>query len=189
LAATLLFNTPSLINGGVASMKKHWTQRLKEEMRKVEKEKENYKELYLRTRADFDNYKKKIESDWKKLTEFATERLVFELLPVLDNFKRALNAMEGSKDREAIMKGVKMIYEQLLSVLEKEGLKPFSSVGEKFDPRLHEAVHIVDSKNHPPGTIVEEFEGGYFFKEKVLRPAKVSVAKEPQGEESRKGGM
>ncbi len=162
------------------SQRKHWIARLKEDFEILKKELENYKDLYLRTRADFENYRKRMEEDWKKTVDYASERLVFELLPVLDNLKRALESAEKTKDADSLIKGVRMIYEQLLSILQKEGLRPFSAKGENFDPRIHEAISIVETDELPPGTIVEELEGGYFFKEKLLRPAKVSVAKEPQ---------
>lgn len=172
--------------------KKHWTKKLREELERVKKEREEYKELYLRTLADFDNYKKRIETEWRKTVDYSNERLIYELLPVLDNFKRALEASKDTEDIEPLRKGVEMIYKQLLSILEKEGLRSFETLGLKFDPRIHEAVASVETKDVLPGTVVEELERGYFFKEKLLRPAKVSVSKEPSGapsEESKKGGM
>jgi len=172
--------------------KKHWTKKMREELERVKKEKEEYRELYLRTLADFDNYKKKMESEWRKTVDYSTERLIYELLPVLDNFKRAIEASENTQDVESLKKGIEMIYKQLIDILEKEGLKSFETIGLKFDPRIHEAVATVETKDVLPGTVVEELETGYFFKEKLLRPAKVSVSQEPSGaprEESKKGGM
>ncbi len=172
-------------------MKKHWTQRLKEEMEKIKKERDEYKNLYLRALADHDNYKKRIEAEWKKAVEYANERLVFELLPVLDNFERALDAMKEATDVDSIKKGVEMIYKSLLEVLKKEGLEPFDSRGEKFDPRLHEAISVKETSEVEPGVVVEEFQRGYKFKNKLLRPARVSVSKEPARakEDPTKGGM
>ncbi len=172
-------------------MKKHWTQRLKEEMEKIKKERDEYKNLYLRALADHDNYKKRIEAEWKKAVEYANERLVFELLPVLDNFERALDAMKEATDVDSIKKGVEMIYKSLLEVLRKEGLEPFDSRGEKFDPRLHEAISVKETSEVEPGVVVEEFQRGYKFKNKLLRPARVSVSKEPARakEDPTKGGM
>jgi len=172
-------------------VKKHWTQRLKEEMEKIKKERDEYKNLYLRALADHDNYKKRIEAEWKKAVEYANERLVFELLPVLDNFERALDAMKEATDVDSIKKGVEMIYKSLLEVLRKEGLEPFDSRGEKFDPRLHEAISVKETSEVEPGVVVEEFQRGYKFKNKLLRPARVSVSKEPARakEDPTKGGM
>ncbi|MCD6087568.1 MAG: nucleotide exchange factor GrpE [Candidatus Hydrothermae bacterium] len=173
------------------SQKKHWTRRLKEDFEKLKKERDDYKELYMRAVADFENYKKRMAEDWKKTVEYASERLILELLPVIENLKRALESAEKAKDAEALIKGVRMVYDQLMAVLSKEGLKPFSSKGESFDPRIHEAITTVETDELPPGTVVEELEGGYFFKDKLLRPARVSVAKEPEENKKSdlKGGM
>lgn len=172
-------------------MKKHWAQRLKEEMEKIKKERDEYKNLYLRALADHENYKKRIESDWKKAVDYANERLIYELLPVLDNFELALEAMKSAQDVDSIKKGVEMIYKSLLEILNKEGLETFESRGKKFDPRLHEAISVKETTETEPGVVVEEFQKGYKFKNKLLRPAKVSVSKEPARaeEDPTKGGM
>jgi len=172
-------------------VKKHWTQRLKEEMEKIKKERDEYKNLYLRALADHENYKKRIEADWKKAVDYANERLIYEILPVLDNFERALEAMQNAKDVDSIKKGVEMIYKSLLEILKKEGLEPFESRGKKFDPRLHEAISVKETAEMEPGVVVEEFQKGYKFKNKLLRPARVSVSKEPARaeEDPTKGGM
>ncbi len=171
------------------SKRPHWTQRLKnevqrlkEELETVKQERDEFRDLYLRTRADFENYKRAMDQRWKQAVEFASERLVSELLPVLDNFERAL-AVSEEADARAILDGVRMIFKQLREVLEREGLKPFSSKGEPFDPRKHEAVSMVES-SEPAGIVVEEYERGYYFKERLLRPAKVVVSR-GQGVETR----
>ncbi len=160
----------------------HWTQRLKQEMERLKqevetlkRERDEFRDLYLRTRADFENYKRAMDQRWKQAVEFASERLVSELLPVLDNFERAL-AVSEEADARAILDGVRMIFRQLQEILEREGLKAFDSRGEPFDPRKHEAVSMVESEA-PAGTVVEEYERGYYFKERLLRPAKVVVSR------------
>lgn len=180
--------------------KKHWTIRLKEEIQtlkgeleKTKEEKERYRENYMRVAAEFDNYKKRMQEEWKKMVDYANERLIFELLPVLDNFRRALDALQKSKDFDSLKRGVEMIFRDLLKVLEKEGLKTFDSKGKPFDPRIHEAISTIETDDVLPGTIVEEHEKGYYLKDKLLRPAKVVVAKSPEGakssdEEPMKGG-
>ena len=172
-------------------MRRHWTERLREEMERVKKERDEYKDLYLRVLADHVNYKRRIESEWKRAVDYANERLVYELLPVLDNFERALEAMKGVQDVDSIKKGVEMIYKGFLEVLRREGLEPFDSVGERFDPRVHEAISVKETSDMEPGIVVEEFQRGYKFKDKLLRPAKVSVSKEPARakEDPTKGGM
>ena len=161
-------------------MKKHWTQRLKEEMEKVREERDQYKELYLRTLADFDNYRKRVQSDWQKAVEFAAERLVYELLPVLDNFQRALEAAEQTQNLSSFVQGVRMIYTQMLQTLQREGLHPIDPQNEPFNPRYHEAVDTVESEEAEPNRVVQVLERGYLFKGKLLRPAKVIVSRTPQ---------
>lgn len=169
--------------------KMHWTKKWKERMSKLEKDCEEYRDLYLRSRADFENYRRKKEEEWKKTVEFASERIVFELLPILDNLERALSTNEVD-DPVSFKKGMEMIYQSLVKLLQEEGLEIYHARGEKFDPRIHEAITTVRRDDVPPGTVVEEFTPGYTFKGKVLRPARVAVATESRGaqEESVKGG-
>lgn len=159
---------------------KHWTQRLKEEMEKVKAERDQYKELYLRTLADFDNYRKRIQADWQKAVEFAAERLVYELLPVLDNFQRALEAADRTQDIRSFAQGVRMIYTQMLQTLQREGLEPIDPQDELFDPKYHEAVDTAESDTVEPNRVIQVLERGYLFKGKLLRPAKVIVSRAPQ---------
>lgn len=156
----------------------HWTRKWKERLSLLERERNEYRELYLRSRADFENYKKRKEEEWKKAVEFASERLIFELIPVLDNFERALSVGE-TDDPSSFKKGIDIIYKNILEVLKREGVEIYHAQGEKFDPRYHEAIAVVNQKGAPQGTVVEEFAPGYKFKGKVLRPARVAVAGEP----------
>ncbi len=165
--------------------KKHWVHRLKERLAELEKECKEYKELYLRARADFENYKRAMDQQWKTTVDYASERIVAELLPVLDNFKRALQIDENA-DTQSVLEGVRMIYNQLKAILEKEGLKAIEAKGQPFDPRYHEAVSMVESAL-PAGVVVEEYETGYLFKDKLLRPAKVAVSR-GQAVKSTEGG-
>jgi len=104
--------------------------------------------------------------------------LIFELIPILDNFSRALGVNEGD-DPASFKKGMEMIYKSLVEVLKREGIEIYHAEGEKFDPKFHEAIAVVNKENTPAGTVVEEFAPGYKFKGKVLRPARVAVAGEP----------
>lgn len=153
---------------------RHWVLRLRDEMESLRREVETYRDLYLRTRADFINYKKAIDEKWKIAVDYASERVVRELLPIIDNFKRALNS--NSPDFEAYKAGILLIYSQLIDVLQKEGLKEIEVIGKLFDPKYHEAISLVESEE-PDGTIIDVFESGYMFKERLLRPAKVVVSK------------
>ncbi|HWQ41123.1 MAG TPA: nucleotide exchange factor GrpE [Desulfosporosinus sp.] len=136
---------------------------------------ENYDQL-LRLQADFDNYRKRTQKEKVELIKYASERVVGDLLPVLDNFERAASAAKVNPDFTAFSQGVDMIFRQLEAALSKEGLKAMEAVGQPFDPNLHDAVLRVDSEEHPENTVVEEIQKGYYLKEKVLRPCMVKVS-------------
>lgn len=129
-----------------------------------------------RLQADFDNYKKRTQKEKTEIIKYASERLIKDLLPVLDNFERAVEAAKVNPDFASFSQGVSMILRQLQDVLGKEGLRPMEAIGQPFDPNLHEAVHRVDSEEHSENIIVEELQKGYFLKEKVLRPGMVTVS-------------
>ena len=139
------------------------------------KAEEHYDHL-LRLQADFDNYRKRSQKEKTELIKYASERLVGELLPVLDNFDRAVSAAKANPDFTSFSQGVEMILRQMQTALSKEGLKAMDAVGQPFDPNLHEAVLKVDSEEHPENTVVEELQKGYYLKEKVLRPCMVKVS-------------
>lgn len=149
---------------------------LEEEVKGLKAQVDEYRDRLLRMQADFDNFRKRTLREKEDLAKYASVQLIGQLLPVLDNFERALAASEGNKDPEALRKGVDMIYRQFFQVLEQEGLKPVPTVGEPFNPELHEAVMQVESEEHGEGIVVEELQKGYFIKDKVLRPAMVKVS-------------
>ena len=129
-----------------------------------------------RLRADFDNYRKRTQKEKTELIKYASERLVGDLLPVLDNFDRAVSAAKVNPDFTSFSQGVEMILRQMQTALSKEGLKAMEAVGQTFDPNLHEAVLRVESEEYPENTVVEEVQKGYYLKEKVLRPCMVKVS-------------
>lgn len=160
---------------------------LKKEVEEAKlKAKENY-ENYLRALADMDNLKKRIFKDKEEFSKYANEKLVSSVIGVLDNFRRAVESAQLSKEFEPLYEGIKLIYNQFQEILKNEGLKEFSSVGEIFDPSRHEAMLAIDS-DKPPNTVVEEVERGYILNDKVIRPAKVYVAKEKVEKEVSKNG-
>jgi len=162
-------------------------ERLKKEVEEAKlNAKENY-ENYLRALADMDNFKKRMLKDKEEFLKYANERLVSSLIGVLDNFKRAVESANLSKEFEPFYEGIKLIYNQFQDTLKSEGLKEFSSLGEIFDPSRHEAMLTIES-DKPPNTVVEEVEGGYILNDKVIRPAKVYVAKEKVEKEVSKNG-
>jgi molecular chaperone GrpE len=131
---------------------------------------------YLRAQADFDNFRRRTLKEKEELTQYASLKLVGQLLPVMDNFQRALQTGGEGAESESFAKGVDMIYRQLSQVLEAEGLKPMESVGQPFDPELHQAIMQVESEEHEDGIIVEVIQPGYVMKDKVIRPAMVKVS-------------
>ena len=129
---------------------------------------------FLRLQADFMNYKNRIEKDKESTIAYATEDIMNQLLPILDNFERALDSVE---EEDGFYQGVKMIYEQIIKVLTDNGLKEIQCVGECFDPNLHHAVFMEESEDSEEGTVLEVFQKGYTLNDKVIRPSMVKVAK------------
>lgn len=143
---------------------------------------------FLRTAADLENYKKRVEKEKARIIDFANEDLIIEILPVIDNLERALAHSEGEQNNlESLVKGVKLTIDQIYAVFKKSGLKEIMAVGEKFDPGLHHAISHEDNDEAEPGTVVKEFQKGYLLKGKLIRPSMVMVAKEPVEDPDRKG--
>jgi molecular chaperone GrpE len=142
------------------------------ELERVRQERDEFLESLRRLKAEFENSRKRQERERARLLESASERLVVELLPVLDNLDRALEA--GGDIRE----GVRATREQLADALGKEGLLPVASDGQHFDPNVHEAVMSQPSEEHEEGTIIQTFQRGYLLNGKPIRPAKVVVARQ-----------
>jgi molecular chaperone GrpE len=143
---------------------------LREELESVRRERDEYLETLKRLKAEFENTRKRQERERERIVQMASERLVRELLPVLDNLDRALES-EGD-----IREGVRVTREQLVGVLEEEGLIPVASDGQHFDPNVHEAVMSQPSEEHEEGVIVQTFQRGYMLNGRPIRPAKVVVA-------------
>ena len=136
------------------------------------------KDHYLRTVAEFENAKKRLHREKEEFVKYAAESMARELLPIVDSLDQALVAVDKQSDPQAIIKGVHLIYRQLLGLLEKEGVKRIPTVGEPFDPHHHEAVAQVDTTDGTADeTIVEQVQVGYTMHGKVIRPAMVKVAK------------
>ena len=139
---------------------------------------EEHRDRYLRGAAEFDNARKRAAREREEYTRYANEALLRELLPVLDNFERALQAAR-SEPAAAVTAGVELIQRELLRVLEKFGVTSFTSVGQPFDPERHEAIARVPAEGSPEGTVVDETARGYLLNGRVLRPAMVTVASSP----------
>jgi molecular chaperone GrpE len=140
-------------------------------------EKAELHDRLLRGQAEFQNYKKRVERERGELYEYASMEAVRALLPVLDDFERSLKVESGDKE---YVKGMELIYQRFYDGLKKLGLEPIISAGQPFDPHVHHAVDKVETEELPPDTVLEEFQRGYNFKGRMLRPAMVKVAVQPQ---------
>jgi len=150
------------------------------ENKKLVQEKDSLFKEYLkhleRLQADFDNYKKRQEKKQKEFIEFANERLISNLLTVLDNLERALDSAKNEENVKAIREGINNTLKGFYNILKKEGVVPMKSIGHRFDPYKHEAVMKIETDKHSEDMVTEEFLKGYYIKSKVLRPAMVKVA-------------
>jgi molecular chaperone GrpE len=131
---------------------------------------------YLRLAAEFENYKKRAQKDQDEYRKYAQEQLLKEMLPVFDNLQRALKHARQSGNTDGVLQGVELTLKQYLETLARFGVKPIQSVGMPFDPAVHQAVATVQAKRgQKPNTVVEEYEKGYYLRDRVLRPAMVTV--------------
>jgi molecular chaperone GrpE len=147
-----------------------------DEVEQLKTERDGLKELLLRRQAEFENFRKRTERERSEYLQYAGMEMVKELLPILDDFERALKSDAGSPE---YAKGVEMIYNRMYEALKKIGLEPMDATGKQFDPHLHQAVERVETKDSPDHTILGEFQRGYYFKGKLLRPSMVKVSVKP----------
>ena len=146
------------------------------ELGRLSKDANEFQDRYLRTLADFDNFRKRQRDETSRQISCAKENLISKLLPIFDNFERAVQAAEAKHSYESLLEGVSLTMRQLTDMLEKEGVTPISAVGEEFNPELHEAMMRECTDECPDNTVLEEFEKGYTLNGKLLRPARVKVA-------------
>jgi molecular chaperone GrpE len=142
----------------------------------LRREKDALQDRLLRTAAEFDNYRKRVERDRRERAEALTADALSDLLPIIDDLERALKAPSGG-DVDAFRKGVELIHRQMTELLRKRGVKTIDAVGTDFDPRYHQAVVQESSPDHREGEVMEEFARGYMLGDRLLRPAMVKVAK------------
>lgn len=138
---------------------------------------ENY-ERWVRTQADFENFRRRTRAEKEDLVRYANEGLVLDLLPAIDNLERALQA---DAQAEAWRQGVELTVRQLMGVLQAHGVAPIEALGLPFSPEVHEAVLQVESADHEEGTVVTEVRRGYRLGDKVIRPSLVQVSRRPEG--------
>jgi molecular chaperone GrpE len=149
------------------------TDQLRIERDGLKVERDELKELLLRRQAEFDNFRKRTEKERSEFLQYAGMELVRDMLPILDDFDRARKVEAGNPE---YAKGVEMIYSRMYETLKKVGMEPIEAEGQHFDPHLHQAVERVETKDAEDGTILGEFQRGYLFKGKLLRPSMVKVA-------------
>lgn len=138
---------------------------------------EDTHERFVRVSADFDNFRKRAQREKEETVKLGNERLLKELLPVIDNLERAVDA--GASDAEGLLTGVRMVLKQFQDTLGRFGVQSFSAVGEPFDPARHEALMQQESSEVAPGVVLSQMVKGYFLNERLVRPAAVVVAKAP----------
>lgn len=147
-----------------------------DEIAKLVKEKEEYYDRLLRTQADFDNYRKRVQKETANLLKYGAENALREILPVIDNLDRALDsACKHTESNSQLIEGIEMTLAQFRNALEKLGVKPIETVGHPFDPNKHDALLRVHAPGVAEGAVLDEIRKGYYFYDKVLRPAQVTV--------------
>lgn len=153
---------------------------LQGELEQLRKDAEESRDHYVRVLADFDNFRKRQRDEVARRISVAREELLIKLLPIMDNFYRALQSAEAQHSYESLVEGVSMTLRQVLDMLQKEGVEPIEAVGQQFNPELHEAIARVETDEYPENTIVDEFERGFTIDGRVLRPSRVRVAVAPE---------
>jgi molecular chaperone GrpE len=154
-----------------------------ERLQALEQEKQELSDRLLRTMAEFDNYRKRVNREKEGLLKYGTERIASELLQVVDNFERALEQSRQATEIDPVVTGLEMILKQLITTLEKFEVRPFVSVGEQFNPEIHEAMAQQEHPDYEDNTVIEQFQKGYMMGEKLLRPARVLVSRAPAPDE------
>ncbi len=144
----------------------------------VERERDEYKDLLLRKTAEFENFRKRTDRDRQAVYENAAAAILKELLSLVDDLERALNADAGPDEADAYRRGVELIHRQLLEILKRRGVSPIEALGATFDPHYHQAVGHEPAEGRREGEVVEELRRGYMLGERLLRPSMVKVAKD-----------
>jgi molecular chaperone GrpE len=148
---------------------------IEEQLAAREKEARDNWDRFVRERADLENYRKRVNREKEELLNYGNKSLIEEILPIVDNLERAL-AHASEDGQAAVVEGIRMTHGMLIAALKKFGVTPVEAVGAAFDPCFHQAMAQVPTDEHPPNTVVEEYQKGYLLKERLLRPAMVTVA-------------
>ena len=150
---------------------------LEKDLQETKDELEEQKDKFIRLQAETDNFRKRLSREKEEFSQYANERLFKELIPIFDNFERALE--DPSNEIKSLKEGLDMILKQFSTFLEKEKVEPIKAIGEKFNPEFHEALTSEESNDHEEDTIISQFVKGYKINNRVLRPSQVIIAKKP----------
>ena len=151
-------------------------EKLQAQLEEKTRESSEYFDKWLRLRAEFENFKKRMQKERADLLKFGNESLLKALLPVLDNLSRAIEHGKNAKESSPLLEGVEMVQKEFLTTLDKFGVKSVQAVGEVFDPERHEAVSQAESELEP-NRVISAVQSGYFYHDRLLRPARVIVSK------------
>ncbi len=172
---------PDSEEGGASTADSGELARIQQTLEQKTREAKEATDKYLRTAADFDNYRKRMQRDLAEFRKYANEQLALEILPVVDHLALALKHSRESGDAaQGLQQGVELVYKQLRDVLEKFGIKSFEAEGLPFNPARHDAMMQVVTDEVPENTVVQVIQDGYLYNDKVLRHAKVGVSKKPE---------
>ena len=150
---------------------------LEKDLQEAKDELDEQKDKFIRLQAETDNFRKRLSREKEEFSQYANERLFKELIPIFDNFERALE--DPSNEIKSLKEGLDMILKQFSTFLEKEKVEPIKAIGEKFNPEFHEALTSEESDDHEEDTIISQFVKGYKINNRVLRPSQVIIAKKP----------
>lgn len=144
-------------------------------IQELESKLEEMNQKNLRLQADYDNFRRRTREEQAASLKYKSQSLLEQLLPALDNFERALKTEATNEQAKTLIQGMEMVYRQLADALKQEGLIEVPTVGEKFDPNMHQAVMQVEDSEYESNTVIEELQKGYMLKDRVIRPAMVKV--------------
>lgn len=164
------------------------TAELNEKIKGLEEENKNLKDKSLRLYADYENLKKRVSKEKEDFISYANERIIKELLPVIDNFERAIYTSNEHSNFEGLLDGVKLNCQSLIKVIEKFGVAEVDAGGKVFDPNFHEAMNVIETAEYEPNMVIEQLQKGYVINGKLIRPALVVVSKLPPEEKIEKNG-
>ncbi|GIN75012.1 nucleotide exchange factor GrpE [Bacillus paralicheniformis] len=151
------------------------TEMLEKQLKELQERLEEKENKLLRVQADFENYKRRARLDLEAAEKYRSQRIISELLPALDNFERALQIDPDNEQTKSLLQGMEMVHRQILDALKNEGVEQIPSVGEQFDPNMHQAVMQVEDEAYESNAVVEELQKGYKLKDRVIRPSMVKV--------------